>query len=259
MFLHRIASTVRWSNVEEIYDLFSSQLSEIFWEMVQRVVDKFKHALQLRGSFSRQRAQQYAEAIRDVGAPLDRCVGSIDCTKIRMQRPGAEHENQQSVYSGHKRMHCLIYQNLTTPDGLMFALYGPEVGRRHDLTLLRNSNWNEILHNSLLIEGNWYYIYGHAAYLMRPWMLRPYIYGLVTPLQRMFNRKMSGLSVSVEHNYKDLKQYWTSQDFSRKLKARKVPISLLYKASALMLNFRVCLYQGGQIQIHYNIRAPTLD
>jgi len=57
-----------------------------------------------------------------------------------MSRPGGAGANQWTCYSGHKRFYCLIYQTVTTPDGLMFYLYGPEVGCRHDMTLYRQRN-----------------------------------------------------------------------------------------------------------------------
>ena len=60
-------------------------------------------------------------------------------------------------------MHCLVYQTITTPDGLIFHLHGPEVGRRHDLTLLRNSQIESTLQENMLIDGKQYCIYGDAA------------------------------------------------------------------------------------------------
>lgn len=33
----------------------------------------------------------------------------------------------------------------TTPDGLLFYIYGPEVGQRHDMTLYRESGLDGIL------------------------------------------------------------------------------------------------------------------
>lgn len=39
-----------------------------------------------------------------------------------------------------------------------------------------------------------------------------------------FNSDMRTVRVSVEHSYKDLKQFWTNQEFSRILKVRKSPI-----------------------------------
>lgn len=259
VFFHRLSSTIRWSDVETRYGMFRSQLSEVFWEVTELFHGKFEHALELRSDLLRQRASVYAKAIEDYGAPLDKCVGFIDCTKIKMQRPGGSSQNQRCVYSGHKRFHCLIYQTMTTPDGLVFALYGPEEGRRHDLTLLRKSGWNERLQEALLIDGEYYYIYGDSAYMLRPWMQRPFQHGLCSAQEAIFNAAMSAVRVTVEHSYKDIKKYWTSQDFARMLKVRKAPISLLYRSSCLLFNIRTCLYGGGQVQHQYHLRAPSVE
>ena len=121
-------------------------------EVVELFTNKYEYALELRGNLLQRGAKDYAQAIGDSGAPLDRCVGFIDCTKIRMCRPSGHTSYQGSVYSGHKRVYCLIYQTITTPDGLMFSLYGPMDGRRHNLTLLRDSGWNDIWSECLFID-----------------------------------------------------------------------------------------------------------
>ena len=213
----------------------------------------------MRGDFLQSRAKDYARVIHEAGAPLTRCVCFIDCTKIRMCRPSGDNAYQRAVYSGHKRIHCLIYQTVTTPDGLMFGMYGPVEGRRHDLTLLRESGWNNVWSECLYIDGEWYYIYGDSAYLLRPWMQRPFTRGICSDGESDFNTRMSEVRVSVEQNYKDLKQLWCSQDFARRLKVRHAPIGLLYKMSALLTNFRVCLYKGGQITAYYNLDPPSLE
>ena len=38
-----------------------------------------------------------------------------------------------------------MYQTVTTPDGLLFYMYGPEVERRHDMTLYRECGLDGIL------------------------------------------------------------------------------------------------------------------
>ena len=73
----------------------------------------------LREGVLAERAPLYADSTQNAGAPLDSCVRFIDCTKIKMNRPGGLGNMQHSFYSGHKRMHCLIYQTVTTPDGLI--------------------------------------------------------------------------------------------------------------------------------------------
>lgn len=63
-----------------------------------------------------------------------------------------------SVYSGHKRFYCLIYLTMTTPDGLNFGFYGPEVRISHDKTLLADPEWEQILEEALLYDGNQFYV-----------------------------------------------------------------------------------------------------
>lgn len=257
--LHKLGTTVRWADIELTYGKHRSQMSEIMWEIVELFNEKYGYALELRGSFLKQRAGEYAKAIEEAGSPLEKCVGFIDCTRIRMCRPGGNNAVQRSVYSGHKRVHCLIYQSLTTPDGLMFSLFGPLEGRRHDMTLLRQSGWNEVLRDNLHIDGEWFYIYGDSAYLLRLWMQRPFTRGTCSAEEGTVNTRMSEARVSVEHNYKDVKQLWSSQDFARKIKVRLAPVGLLYRMSALLTNFRVCLYQSGQIGTFFNCCPPTLE
>lgn len=259
VFLHRLSTPTRWFDMERTFGLFASQLSEVFWEHVELCVELFDYTLQLRPQFMRDRAHQYAEVLEEHGSPLDSVIAFIDCTKIRIARPGGQNHNQQSVYSGHKRKHCLTYQSLSTPDGLMVALYGPVEGRRHDLTLFRQSGWEQVMSDSFNIEGRQYYVYGDSAYLIRPYMQRPFLNGFATAEQVAFNSEMSSLRVLVEHNYRDLKQMWTSQDFARQLKVRLAPIGLLYKSSAILLNVRTCLYQGGQTIARFALPPPSLD
>ena len=152
--LRKLSSPCRWKDVEYLFGMHSSALSEIFWEVIESFVQVQGHLItDLRQGLLVSRAELYADCIKAAGAPLDSCVGFMDCTKIKMTRPGGHGSIQRSCYSGHKRMHCLIYQTITTPDGLIFSLYGPEVGRRYDVTLLRESGIEEGLQSCLLING----------------------------------------------------------------------------------------------------------
>ena len=72
-------------------------------------------------------------------------------------------------------------------------------------------------------------------------MMRPFPREVATEEEKSINSIMSGVRVSVEHNYKDLKHYWVSNDFARELKVRQAPVGLLYRASAILLNFHACL------------------
>lgn len=88
IILRKLFSTCRWKDVEFMFGIRSSDLSEVFWEVVESLVEGKGHLVCEFRAMLVERAEMYADAIGAKGAPLDSCVGFIDCTKIRMSRPG---------------------------------------------------------------------------------------------------------------------------------------------------------------------------
>ena len=255
-----MASSCRWVDLEYTFGMRSSALSEVFWEVLESFYEKQGHlVLDLQEGLLARRAEMYAESIHKAGAPLDSCVGFIDCTKIQMSRPGGHSSLQRSCYSGHKRFHCLMYQTETTPDGLIFHLYGLEVGGRHDLTLLRESKLQDRLQICLKINGRQFYIYSDAAYMIRPWLQVSYPRTGATLDRQTFNTNMSAVRVAVEWNCKDLKQMWSFNDLLRALKVRQSPLGIIYTDSAILLTFKICIESGGQLQAYFMCPPPSFD
>ena len=152
----------------------------------------------------------------------------------------------------------MIYQTISTPDGLIFHMYGPAIGRRHDLTLLRLSGLPEVLPTALQIDGSQHYIFGDAAYMTRPWLRTAWVGPILSAEQLTYNRKMNALRTSVEWSYKDINQMWSSQNFSRLFKVLKSHVALLYNSTALPCNFKTCLGHDGQTQCFFHTTPPTL-
>eukprot|EP00171_Calliarthron_tuberculosum_P006166 IDg6166t1 len=165
IFLFRMATTTQWYECELKFGMYSPIMSEIYWEIVELINEKCGSLLNLRRGFIQQRCETLRKRHKRCSAPLHDCVGFIDSTKIRMARPGGEDRIQNACYSGHKR--C-----------------------RHDLTFLRNSNWNAQLENCLTTVERQYYIYGDSTYQLRPWMQRPF-HDNCTDAQKAFNAEMS--------------------------------------------------------------------
>lgn len=113
--------------------------------------------------------------------------------------------NQSDCYSCHKSFQCLIYQKVTTPDGISFHMYGQEAGRHHDLTFYRESRMDTILKQTLNIVGKQYYIYGDPAYILWPWIQIYFSREFETCQQILLNKKMQKVLVSVENSYRGLK------------------------------------------------------
>lgn len=111
----------------------------------------------------------------------------------------------------------------------------------------------------LLINGRQYYIYGDSAYLLWPWMVRQFMRELATLEKLLFNTEMISLRIIVEHNYRDLKQLWTLQDYVQNLKVCQAHIGILYRASAIMLNFHTCVYKSGKTMDLFALVHSSID
>lgn len=64
------------------FGMFSSQLSEMFWECIEKFIKKYRNLLYMRHKLLTLRVAQYEEASVDAGCPLDSGVGFIDYTMI---------------------------------------------------------------------------------------------------------------------------------------------------------------------------------
>eukprot|EP00171_Calliarthron_tuberculosum_P004305 IDg4305t1 len=120
-----------------------------------------------------------------------------------MTRPGGNSTLQRAVFSGHKRFHCLMYQTITTPDGLIFNLFGPIEGRHADAFLYMKSDIESALRNTAVRGQD------------------------LTEIEMAHNSAMNSARVSVEWSYGEIKNIFVSQDFPRKLQVRKLPVALL--------------------------------
>jgi len=258
--LRRLSSPARWWDLEPLFGRSSSSLSEIFYETMERLDERWRDALcTWRGDLMVQRAPTYAQCVLDKGGGLDNCVGFIDGTGLFVARPGGG--LQRSVYSGHKRTHMLKFQTVTTPDGLLFHLFGPMEGRRHDITMYREAGMDDILEAGLSIDGVQYCLYGDKAYLLRPWMQVAFpepVDGEQDADEEEQNTNMAAVRVSVEWGYKEVKQVFTSLDYKRKLKVREGPVGLMYRCAVFLWNVRVCFY-GSQTASFFSCEPPTVE
>ncbi|PXF46215.1 hypothetical protein BWQ96_04000 [Gracilariopsis chorda] len=165
---------------------------------------------------------------------------------------------QRATYSGHNWRNCLKFQALSTPHGLIFHIFGPVEGRRHDMMVYRHSNINEELSTTLCIDGTQYYIYGDPAYVIRPYLIVGYGGALLTEEQKQFNKEISACRIAVEWAFKDIKKYFSHVSSAKKMRIGCTPAALWYFVSALVWNFHACLH-GSQSATASNSAAPTLE
>jgi len=260
ILLRRLAYPCRWADLELVFGLHASHMSEIFIEAACALYNNCGELVTtFRKDLMDKRAPLYARSIQENGGALNSCVGFIDGTKIKMARPSGPAMHQRAVYSGHKRFHCLTYQTISTPDGLIFHLFGPIEGRRADAYLYHASDIDDILRVNLNIGNIQYYIYGDQAYAIRPWLQVAFPRQNITPEQIAFNTSMNKPRTAVEWSYGELKNTFASQDFHRKLQVKKTPVGVFYIVAVLLRNFKTCLGHGTIAEGYFKCQPPSLQ
>ncbi len=116
LLLHRLAYPNCWFDLKDNFGHHASSLSRIFCHVMHFILQSIKISL-LSYPLSRERLEEYANAFQGKGVPgLLRLFGVIDTKKRVVCKPG---QYQRALYSGHKRVHCVKYQTLEGPDGLI--------------------------------------------------------------------------------------------------------------------------------------------
>lgn len=100
----------------------------------------------------------YADAEVWHGTLLNKCVVFVDDTKVKNKRHTWDALLQRDVFSGHKRIHCLVFQKLNIADGLIFHMYGPFEVPHGDRYMYRYYNMDKWLRENFVITRVQYYI-----------------------------------------------------------------------------------------------------
>lgn len=124
IFLKRFAYPCRYSDMIPLFGRPVPELCMICNEVVDWVYEthgnrvvEWNHTI-----LNPPALQTYAEAVYNKGAALNNCVGFVDGTIRPICRP---EKSQRAVYNGHKRVHCIKFQSVVLPNGLIANLYGP--------------------------------------------------------------------------------------------------------------------------------------
>lgn len=112
-----------------------------------------------------------------------------------------------------------------------------------------------MLPDALHVGVEQYYLYGDAAYMVRPW-LRAAFSSLMTLEQEDCNGTMKVPRAAVEWGFKDVKQVCSTLDFPLKMRIRESPVDLLYQAGVFMWNMP-CFAYGGATSTYSKCPPPT--
>lgn len=98
-------------------------------------------------------------------------------------------------------------------------------GKRHDSGMLRESNLlQRLIPNSIGFNNRILCIYRDPAYPLRQRLQAPFLNGILTPQQAVYNKSMSQVRVSVEWLFRDIIDWFKFLDFKKNLKIGLSPI-----------------------------------
>jgi hypothetical protein len=194
--------------------------------------------------------QEYARSFTRLGVPYTHLFGFIDGKICKICRPIS---NQRIYYSGHKRCHCLRFQNVTTPDGFISSFYGPLPGCFNDINILQESGLREILENS----NSPYHLYGDAIYASQGTKFMTAFTPPENLIQEEINALLNSLRTEVEHSFAVISNQFSSYDFSRLQKVRLSPIFIEMPIMVLLAN---CMntFRPNQISQKFDLRPCSL-
>ncbi|VEN44741.1 unnamed protein product [Callosobruchus maculatus] len=259
--LRRLAYPNRLRDIAPMWNLSPQAISEVFlttMDIIIRNNGRFLDRLQNLQWLDRNKMQYYAQAIRAKGGAVENCWGFMDGTARQICRPSVLQEN---YYSGHKRAHCLKFQSILCPDGIIANLKGPYEGRRHDAGIFRASEiYAELEQVAVFSENEKFCLFADQGYGVMELVLTPFPnrQGLLQPYQRQFNESMRKLRVAVEWGFQKPITQFAFVDFKKNQKILMQDVPNMYKTAILLSNCHTCLY-GSQSAEYFHVTPPTLD
>ena len=162
---------------------------------------------------------------------------------------------QAAIYDG---IHSLGYQGVPELDGVIWDLYGPECGRRHDLVLLRKSNFNERLRDVQLDEIDQYVAYADKTYNDHSHLIGAYHGHNVADWKLHENNVMKSMRIGIEWAFGKVTSQNRYIDYYKGMAVGMIPVGRMYRVAVLLANAHSCFY-GNQSSLYFNIEPPSIE
>ena len=190
ILLTRLAYPSRSMDLWQMFGQHPSEISLIFNATLQMVYQNKIHLEYVNNVYWMQvdYLYSYAHTVSDKGTALDACIGFMDGSTKPIARLT---ENLSVTFSGHKRVHCLRFQSLLLPNGLIGHMSSPLEGRRHDAILLWESDILGQLQQLYRHDRRPFTVYGDPAFPAQKHFISPIKRQILTDQERGFNTSMS--------------------------------------------------------------------
>ena len=253
----RLAYPCRWSDLRASFGRHDDALSNIFWDLTSRILHRVKARILLAHQ-EPDRWESYKAAFVARGSDPNLSVaGSLDAKQLTVCRPT---RHQRAMYTGHKQEHCLKFQTVVVPDGLIIHSTCGYSGRDHDSRIMRESGLLECWAGSPVLSQ--YRMIADSAYPNDG-----HVISLFTQRQRnnnpgcaAFNHRMSPLRQPVEWGYSRMTSLWSFLTMIHQMRTGSVSVSDLWLLSVWLTNLITCVDGGNIISDYYGTASPpTLE
>jgi len=238
----------------------TSAISELVQMGVDHIYETFEHlrdnrSLECWGPYFPRFARVIHRGGTSGRCPLTNCVGFVDGSNQRLSRPG---RYQHILYNGHKRCHCVKWQGIMLPNGIMPMPFGPINGRNNDAFMLHESRLIPIMRRISRRLGQAYCLYGDPAYPLSRWMSAPFKHAVLNADEAHFNTQMRRTRIPNEWGFGKIKGNFAYLDFSKGMEPYKNDIQRLWPVAVIFTNCHTCLY-GSQTGWNFHMEPPTLE
>lgn len=201
--------------VHHLYVTFYHKISGDSLRMWTDYIDDFRLAIYNRLT-SNPRWWEMAvfpdmHAIMDLSYECFRIFGFLDDVEMATSRPGDTtnrrmfflHDVQRAFYSGYFKSHGLKAQAVLLPNGMYGSVFLSSMAH-NDIGTLNLSGIDDYLQTLLvnqLIDGHFPSLYVDAIFNVKNTIIPRFKGGHLTQAQDMFNKRMAGVRVCVEHAF----------------------------------------------------------
>jgi nuclease HARBI1 len=264
ILLYRMGKHVDLVVMESEFGRDNTSLGRIIAHMVHLLVSNNHHLISNNIAFFVPRFKMYNAAIRRKfrgqqmpAAAIDTAL-FLDGTSLRIARPSGPHANQRNMYNGHHKVHCLQFQGVSAPDGMIVDFYGPLAGRRHDTHVLNSSFFNERLAQAQQGLPVQYKYYADKGYYAKSHGYAAYKGKNLPQLLVDENARMSGQRVGIEWTFGNIANRWAYVDFHKRQKIQMTFVGKYYWLAAILTNCHTCVCGSGPATRYWRVKPPTL-
>ena len=256
--LYCLSYPAHLDRMAEEFAMSKSAISRVITAFIRRVTTSWDRLLYWdEHRLTPSKLEELADIVADNNGYLcSRVFGFIDGTTRQICRPT---RFQWSMYNGHKKHHCVKYQGVVTPDGIIIHIGDCFEGNTHDHEIYRRSGLEEVLRvHAKNTDNENLALFGDAAYQVSGHMLKAISGVDLSAADIRFNKALNAQRTSAEHAFGKVTNIFSALSFSRVQKILATCVADQYRFAVLLTNAHTCLY-GSQMTTSFDTNAPTLE